>query len=154
MTDHPHGKRILAVCSSGGHWMQMRRLLPALSGHRLALASVHPEDAGEVHQADTYVIRDASRWEPGGVLVVAWQIAGVLWRVRPEIIVSTGAAPGLFALALGKLTGARTAWIDSLANVERVSLSGRLARPFADLYLTQWEHLARPEGPAYEGRVL
>jgi len=132
----------------------MRRLLPALSGHRLALATVHPEDAPEAEPAESHVIRDASRWEPGGVLVLAWQIAGVLLRARPDIIVSTGAAPGLFALALGKLSGARTAWIDSLANVERISLSGRLARPFADLHLTQWDHLARPGGPRYEGRVL
>ena len=70
-------------------------------------------------------------------------------------MVSTGAAPGLVALALAKLMlGSRTIWIDSIANSERLSLSGRLARPVADAWLTQWAHLARPGGPDYWGAVL
>jgi hypothetical protein len=49
---------------------------------------------------------------------------------------------------------ARTIWIDSIANVERLSSSGAQARRVADVWLTQWEHLARPEGPEYWGAVL
>ena len=37
----------------------------------------------------------------------------------------------------------------NIANTERLSLSGRLARPVADAWLTQWAHLARPGGPDY-----
>ena len=33
-------------------------------------------------------------------------------------------------------------------------MSGRLARRVADAWLTQWQHLARPEGPHYWGAVL
>ena len=33
-------------------------------------------------------------------------------------------------------------------------MSGRIAGPFADLWLTQWEHLAREGGPEYAGAVL
>ena len=33
-------------------------------------------------------------------------------------------------------------------------LSGQLAGRFADLWLTQWRHLARPGGPNYIGSVL
>ena len=70
------------------------------------------------------------------------------------VVISTGAAPGFFGLAFGKLLGARTIWIDSMANVEELSLSGRQVRRFADLWLTQWPHLARPDGPRYEGGVV
>ena len=70
-------------------------------------------------------------------------------------MVSTGAAPGLMALAVAKLVaGSRTVWIDSIANSERLSLSGRLARPVADAWLVQWPHLARPGGPEHWGAVL
>jgi len=68
--------------------------------------------------------------------------------------VSTGAAPGYIAVRLGKLLGARTAWIDSVANVEEVSLSGRMVGRHADLWLTQWRHLAKDDGPQYRGEVL
>ena len=61
----------------------------------------------------------------------------------------------MLALAVAKLAGrSRTIWIDSIANTERMSLSGRMARPVADAWLVQWEHLSRRGGPAYWGAVL
>jgi hypothetical protein len=41
-----------------------------------------------------------------------------------------------------------------MANAEALSLSGEMAGRHADLWLTQWQHLARPEGPEYRGSVL
>ena len=71
------------------------------------------------------------------------------------MVVTTGAAPGLVALVAAKLLlRSRTIWIDSIASVETLSLSARLARPVADAWLVQWAHLARPEGPEYWGAVL
>ncbi len=74
-------------------------------------------------------------------------VVALVVRVRPRVIVSTGAAPGFFALRIGSLIGAKTLWVDSFANAEELSLSGRKASKFADLALTQWKHLgeALPE---------
>jgi hypothetical protein len=74
--------------------------------------------------------------------------------VRPHVVVSTGAAPGYFALRLGRWFGARTVWIDSIANVEQLSMTGTLVRRFADRWLTQWPHLAQSGGPEFAGAVL
>ena len=74
--------------------------------------------------------------------------------MRPDVVISTGAAPGYFALRLGKLFGARTIWVDSIANAEEMSLSGRLAQRYADLWLTQWPEVAKRDGARYEGRLL
>jgi UDP-N-acetylglucosamine:LPS N-acetylglucosamine transferase len=76
-------------------------------------------------------------------------------RERPDVVITTGSAPCLFALGLArKLFGARTIWIDSVANAEKLSSSGAQARRVADVWLTQWEHLAKPDGPQYWGSVL
>ena len=85
---------------------------------------------------------------------MALQILWILLRTRPHIVVSTGAAPGYFAVRLGKLLGARTIWIDSIANVEKLSLSGQRIGRHADLWLTQWPHLAGPKGPHFLGGIL
>lgn len=150
----PQRRRVLAIASGGGHWIQLQRLLPALDGHELVFATVSPDYAAEVAPRELHVIPDANRDRPFRIVLLALAVLRLVWRLRPQVVVSTGAAPGLFGIVFGKLLGARTAWIDSLANVERVSLSGRLARPFADLWLTQWPGLARPGGPRYEGSVL
>lgn len=146
--------KVVAIASGGGHWIQMGRLRPVLDELDVCYVSVHPSYGHDVGAARFYVVRDGSRWTKAGLVVQALQVLWILVRVRPDAVLSTGAAPGFFGILFGKLLGARTLWLDSLANIERVSLSGRLARPFADLWLTQWPHLARPEGPQYVGAVL
>jgi UDP-N-acetylglucosamine:LPS N-acetylglucosamine transferase len=148
-------RRILAVASGGGHWVQLRRLLPAFEGLDVAFVSVQADYAADVAGRRFHVVRDANRWDRLALLVLAFQIAHVLWRERPDIIVTTGAAPGLLALAIGKvLFGARTLWLDSIANCERISGSGKLARRFADVWLTQWPHLRQESRPDHWGAVL
>lgn len=148
-------KKIVAVASGGGHWVQLRRLQAAFVGHDVAFATVHEEYRRDIPAgARFYLIRDATRWDRIGLLILAFQLLVIMLRERPHVVISTGAAPGYFALRLGKLFGARIAWIDSLANVEEVSLSGRMIGPRSDLWLTQWPHLAQAEGPQYKGAVF
>jgi UDP-N-acetylglucosamine:LPS N-acetylglucosamine transferase len=76
-------------------------------------------------------------------------------KERPDVVATTGAAPGLVALIAGRfLVGAKTLWIDSIANCERLSSSGTSARRFADGWVTQWPDLSGPEGPDYWGSVI
>ena len=42
---------------------------------------------------------------------------------------------------LAKILGAKIVWIDSITNVEKISLSGRMVRYIADLFLVQWPEL-------------
>jgi UDP-N-acetylglucosamine:LPS N-acetylglucosamine transferase len=132
----------------------MRRLRPLLDKFEVIYVSVDRSYGHDVDGRPMHVVRDASRWNKIGLVVQALQVLWILLRHRPDVVISTGAAPGFFGLLFGKVLGSRTVWIDSLANVATVSLSGRLVRRHADLWLTQWPHLARPEGPQYAGAVL
>lgn len=147
-------KKILAVSSGGGHFVELLRLRPAFRGHSVVWATVSPAYSAHLDGEPMRVIRDATRWDRLGAARSALSVLWVLLAERPDVVVSTGALPGFFALVLGKRLGARTVWVDSLANVEELSLSGRSARRHADLWLTQWPELARPEGPLYAGTVL
>jgi UDP-N-acetylglucosamine:LPS N-acetylglucosamine transferase len=145
--------RVLAVASSGGHWVQLRRLEPAFDGHDVAYLTTNPGHRSEVSPARFYTVQDASRWNRLALLRTALRTLRVVLRERPAVVVSTGAAPGYFAIRFGKLVGARTVWIDSVANVDELSLSGQMASRNADLCLTQWPHLAG-ERVEYRGAVL
>jgi hypothetical protein len=148
-------KSVLALSSGGGHWVQLCALQPALRDCDMAFASVHPEYKSNVPAGCRYfVFRDATRWNKLGLVVQFFQIARIVLTVRPDVVVSTGAAPGYFALRIGKWIGARTVWVDSIANVSTMSMAGLKVRPYADLWLTQWEHLAAADGPAYVGGVF
>ena len=151
--DATRPRRILAVASTGGHWIQLSRLKPAFEGHDVAYLTTDAGHRGEVGDARFYTVRDASRWNKFALALSALKILWVLVRERPQVVISTGAAPGYIAIRFASLMGARTAWVDSVANVEELSLSGQMASTKADLCLTQWPHLAT--GPvAYRGSVL
>lgn len=144
--------KVLAVASGGGHWVQLCRCLPAFAGHDVVCVTVRGAYASEV-DCRLHVVRDATRWSPLAVAVLGLQMLWIVLRERPRIVFSTGAAPGLFGLLWGRLLGARTIWLDSVANVEEISMAGRLAGRWAHLWLTQWPALAKTDGPEYAGAV-
>ncbi len=147
-------RRILLVASGGGHWVQLLRLRPAFEGHEQHFVTVNAAYRPDVEGARFHLVNDATRWNKVGLVRLALRLLWILVRVRPHVVVSTGAAPGYFALRFGKWVGARTVWLDSIANAERLSMTGNLVRGHADLWLTQWEHLERADGPFYRGAVL
>lgn len=147
-------RKLLAISSGGGHWVQLLRLAPAFQGLEVHYATVHERYRADVGDAAFHVVRESSRWSRWGLLVTALQVFWLVWRERPDFVLSTGAAPGYFGLRFGRLLGARTLWVDSIANAERLSLSGEKAGRCADLWLTQWAHLSRPGGPRFEGALL
>jgi hypothetical protein len=149
------GHRVLVVASGGGHWIQMRRLQPVFDGLDVAFVSVQSTYADEVPGHRFYAVRDVTRWDRFGVAILIAQLTVIMMIERPRVVITTGSAPGMIALALAKLLlRARTMWIDSLANCEQMSSSGKRARRFSDVWLTQWPQLHRPGGPDYWGAVL
>lgn len=144
---------ILAVASGGGHWVQLLRLKSAFENYEVSYVSTL---AGlTVQNSKVFLVRDASRTDKLGLVILAIQLLRIIVTLRPSAVVTTGAAPGVIALRIAKLFGARTVWVDSIANVEEVSLSGLLARKHADLWLTQWPHLVEKyDGLQFRGSVL
>jgi UDP-N-acetylglucosamine:LPS N-acetylglucosamine transferase len=146
-------KKVLAVASFGGHWIQLLRLRPAFRAQDVLYVTTNQApspDAG----ARIARVTDASMWDKPALAKMFVQMAAIVVRFRPDVVITTGAAPGYAALVFGKLLRARTIWIDSIANSEELSSSGRRAKRWADLWLTQWEHLANDHGPSFWGRVL
>ncbi len=147
--------RVLGLASAGGHWVQLRRLNPAFTGMEVAYASVFPDYASDVPGARYYVFDDVNRFNKLSTFKVAAQIARIIWKERPDVVITTGAGPGLIALILAKYVfRSRTIWVDSVANCQKLSSSGEVAGRIADIWLTQWQHLAGEPGPKHWGSVL
>lgn len=155
----PKSLRVLAVASSGGHWVQLMRLRPAWHGCDVAYLTTN-ESYGDALREEVqqdglppprfHVTVSANRWQKLRLLRQLFDICRVVARERPAVIVSTGASPGYFAIRIGKMLGARTVWVDSIANAGEMSLAGIKAGKFADLWLTQWESVA--EATVVDGR--
>ncbi|MFY0693123.1 MAG: UDP-N-acetylglucosamine--LPS N-acetylglucosamine transferase [Paracoccaceae bacterium] len=147
-------RRILAVASAGGHWQQLMLMRPAFSAEQVHYVTTLAGLPEQFDAAPASLVPDCNRNTPLRAILCCLRLMLLIARHRPHIIISTGALPGVLALALGRLTGAKTIWVDSVANAQEMSSSGRLAKRFARLCLSQWEAPARAEGVKYAGSVL
>jgi UDP-N-acetylglucosamine:LPS N-acetylglucosamine transferase len=147
-------KKLLAVASGGGHWVQLLRLQPAFIDCEVVFVTVDQAYRADVHDYKFYSISDATRRTVSRLVRATVELLWIICRERPDLVISTGAAPGYIAIRLGKLFGARSVWVDSIANAEQLSMSGAMVGRYADLWLTQWPDLAKQDGPHYRGAVL
>lgn len=145
--------KILAVASEGGHWIQLLRLQSAFREAEVVFVSTHKAYSSNKSNHKFYSVIDANRWNKLKLIKMANQVRVIIKKEKPDYVISTGAAPGLAAIFWGKMSGSKTIWIDSIANVERISMSGRLIKPFTNLHLTQWPHLANGK-TLYKGTVI
>ncbi|WP_346299015.1 oligosaccharide biosynthesis protein Alg14 [Halomonas sp. BM-2019] len=137
------------AASFGGHWVELQRLSPLLDVAEYEFVSTaEQQNTSATYYLDDFSVRELWR----GVRQLPRAI-GIVRRSRPDLIISTGAAPGLLVLFAGFLLGKKTLWVDSIANCRRLSLSGRAARLFASQVLTQWPELAVGR-VRYLGRLL
>lgn len=163
-------KKILAVSSSGGHWIQLMRLRPAWDDCTVFYLTTEADYEADVTeysfekqlpQPQFFTTVVATRWNKLMLLRQLFEVLFIVLKVRPDVIISTGASIGYFAFKAGKLLGAKTIWVDSIANVEQISMGGMKTRDCADIWLTQWPHLASKETentknrqPKFWGSVL
>jgi UDP-N-acetylglucosamine transferase subunit ALG13 len=134
-------KRLLLAASGGGHLRQILDLKPFWENHDAVFAT---EDTGlgrsiaAEHPCHffTHFAFGQRRTQSWGALVAAgvrnladsWRIVR---RVRPELVLSTGAGSAFFVALFARLSGAELVVVESFARFEGPSLFGKLAGPLA-----------------------
>jgi hypothetical protein len=151
--------KICAGASAGGHMNQLLRLLnysdmwpqkPDFYVTTLKKVGGSLKKLGPV-----YIVGEANRRHPFRALLILRRSFQIIRKERPDVVITTGSMPLAFFCYIAKKFGARILWIDSIANIERLSVSGRFVKHFADIILTQWPDLAKKDGKVqYVGEIL
>lgn len=147
-------KKVFAVASIGGHWIQLLRIAkPMEEMYEMVYLCTHPKCETMVEGNKFHLISDYSRWDAWKMIPSFFQLLRIVRKEKPDAIITTGAAPGLMCLLAGKILGKKTIWIDSIANVQHLSASGRIAAKFATRVYTQWKDLATDK-IVFAGNIL
>lgn len=147
-------KKIVAAASVGGHWIQLLRITKALDArYDVSYISTHAKCATFVEGHNFYTIRSFSRWDAYKVFHAFFSALSILKKEKPDVVITTGAAPGLAVLLAARCLGKKTIWIDSIANSVHLSASGKIAKHFASCIYTQWPNLAH-DGVRFAGDVI
>lgn len=153
--------KLVAGASAGGHVNELLILLRAALKHWPVQPSAYVTTMQIAVKsfADTgkpvLVLGEGDRLKPAQSLLVVWRALRAAIRLRPDIVVTTGSMPLAMFCLWSRLLGAKIVWIDSVAQVEKMSLSGRIVRPFASLVLVQWPDLPpKYPGTEYAGELF
>lgn len=153
-------KRIPKVCfaaSSGGHLeeiLRLRRMREACPHFFITEKAAGMESlAGE----KVYALPQMKRSDPAIPILMARAFASTarcLRAERPDIVVSTGALATVPAVVLGSLFGSKVVYIESQARTSSLSMTGKVAKRFADAFFVQWESLVEAvPGTIYRGML-
>lgn len=148
--------RLCLTASAGGHTSQLLKLSESWRGHDTFWITTTDVLKQKLQQyGEVRVVGECNREHPLRVIRVLIRCINIILRERPNVVISTGAAAGCITCFISKLLGARIVWVDSITNVERVSLSGRMVRHIADLFLVQWPELSEQySNVEYVGAII
>ena len=146
--------KVCIVSSCGGHLTEVRCLKAAYEkyAHFYVLndQAILPADM----QNRTYFIAHSERdWK---FFLNLWEAFRILRKEQPQVILSTGAGPVVpFAIVARLFFKTKVVYVETITQIERPSMTGRIMRYLADRSFYQWESLARyfPHGE-YGGPLL
>jgi beta-1,4-N-acetylglucosaminyltransferase len=156
-------KKMLIVCGSGGHAAEALILYRDIKDAfecSFLLESNDPLTPKKLVGTPVYkAVAVRGKSEPGILIIprLFWctlQSFVILWKAKPEIILSTG--PGLAGpiSIWGKLFGKKIIFIESWSRVTTKSWPGKLLYPIADHFYIQWpEEKKNYPKATYAGRL-
>ncbi len=146
--------RVMAIASEGGHWVQLQRLRSMFDRYSTYYVSTNGDLGDAYNCSNFFTVKDCNFQTKFRMIICFLQVLILFVKIRPTHVITTGAAPGFFAVVVAKVFGIKSVWIDSIANSEELSKAGCYAGYFASLWFTQWPELSSEKGPMYIGKVL
>ena len=137
-------RKLVLVCSSGGHLLQLHQLRPWWQHHERiwvtfptadAVSLLRDEETVWAHHPTTRNARNALR-----NLFLAWRL---LRRFRPDVVVSTGAGVAFPFFVASRLLRISTVYIEVYDRIDVPTLTGRLCERLTTLFLLQWPEQKR-----------
>lgn len=130
--------RVLLACSSGGHLDQLMVLEPWLRERDVAIATFDkPDAATRLGGWRTYWLA----WPTNRRIVNNCRNLVRAWRVvkreKPDVIISSGAAPAVPFFYLGRLWGIPSIYLECFDRIDRPTLTARLIRPVTSVFICQ-----------------
>jgi len=132
-------EKVLLVCSSGGHLDQLLVLEPWLNNRDVAIATFNKLDAASrVGRWRHYWLCWPTNRRVWNNLRNLFKAGWILRKEKPDLIVSTGAAPAVPFFYLGRIFWQKpTIFVECFDRVGRPTLTAWLVRPVTSLFVCQ-----------------
>ena len=132
--------KVLFVGSSGGHLAQTISMRPWYKNHQRIWVTFNTPDAiSALENEKVFWMKHSPERKPWDLLKTLWAGIRLVPKLKPDVVVSTGASLGTIFIAIARLLGIATVYVEVFDRIELKSMSGRICYHIADKFGVQWE---------------
>lgn len=143
-------KKVLFISSTGGHLSELLQLSPLFEKYDYYI--ITEKDKANEALKDKYGKR--LYFLPYGTrsklftyifkyFYLCLKTIFLYFKIRPKVVVTTGTHTAGPMCILGKIFGSKIIYIETYANTNKKTATGRLIYPIADLFIVQWEEMLK-----------
>lgn len=139
-------KKVLFISSTGGHLAELLQLKSLFKKYESYLITEKTKSTKELkidadvkylvygtkHHLFTYIFK---------FLFNCFKSLYYIIKINPDVIITTGAHTAVPMCYLGFILRKKVIYIETFANSNSKTLSGRLVYPIADIFIVQWESM-------------
>lgn len=143
-------KKVLFISSTGGHLnelMQLKPLLKKYDYHIITEKDKVTEKLKEEYGEKITYLPYGTRAKIFSYIFkysfLCLKSIYLYFKLKPKYIVTTGTHTVVPICYLGKLFGSKIIFIETFANINKKTLSGKMIYPISDLFIVQWEEMLK-----------
>ncbi|WP_434640809.1 UDP-N-acetylglucosamine--LPS N-acetylglucosamine transferase [Thermoanaerobacterium thermosaccharolyticum] len=132
--------KVCLVGSSGGHLMQLYMLKDWWHNKDRFWVTFDKEDSRSLLENEKKywcyypTNRNIKNLIKNTILAIK-----ILLKEKPDIVISTGAAPAIPFFYIGKFIGAKLIYIEVFDRIDLPTITGKVVYPITDKFILQWE---------------
>ncbi|MCI1525143.1 MULTISPECIES: PssD/Cps14F family polysaccharide biosynthesis glycosyltransferase [Lactobacillaceae] len=136
--------KVCLVGSSGGHLTHLYMLKDFWKNEDRFWVTFPKEDAKSLlAEEKVYACHYPTNRNLKNLIKNTFLAFRVLFKEKPDLIISSGAAVAVPFFYLGKLFGAKTIYIEVFDRMDKPTVTGRLVYPVTDKFIVQWEEMKK-----------
>ncbi len=142
--------KIMFISSMGGHLselLQLDKLILKNNSYVVTEKSNSTLFLKEKYKNVFYLISGSKDYQkflyPFRLLGNCFKSLLLYLKIRPDYIITTGAHIAGPMCCIGKIFGSKIIFIETFANMESKTITGRLVYKFADYFVVQWEDMLK-----------
>lgn len=141
--------KVVYIASSGGHLTQLLNLSPSFDKFESYLITEKDISTSNIHYDSLKVYYLPETRKNNIFKYIAGNFESLLisifyfYKIKPDVIISTGAGISVYICYLAKLLKKKVVFIETFAAIQGKSKAGKLIYPIADRFYIQWESMKK-----------
>ena len=141
-------KRVMFICSVGGHLTQMLQMKNIFNDYNYVLVTEKTDvtkDLKDKHNTE-YLIYGSRKYLFKYIFIFSFNILKSIYlfiKYRPTTIITTGTHTAVPMCYLGWLFRRKVIYIESFSKRTSPTMAGKLVYPIATTFIVQWESMLK-----------